>query len=172
MRHGPPSVITGTAYCCSGGRENSGRSAPKLAIIVEVRQNRVGARRLHDRKQPFQHRVDGARGVPHVKIDGVERLTQMPLGVVVQTAAKEALVAVGDGPFDDVVEDAIIEIEVERDGVIESDVLVTDRVALHRAKTKSHDVVVLPPDEEADLVLHAPSDLAEKFLVEFFELKR
>src|SRR6185369_315339 len=152
--------------------KTAGRSAPKLAIIVEVRKNRVGSRRLHDRKQPLQHGVDGARGVPYVKVDGVERLAQMPLGVVIQTAAEEAFVAIGDGPFDDVVEDAIIEIEVERDGVIESDVLVTDCVALHRAKTKSHDVIVLPPEKEADLVRHAPSDLAEKFLGELFELKR
>src|SRR5215475_4523315 len=154
------------------GDGNVRGSAPKIAIIVEVRENRVGSCRLHHRKQPFQHRVNGARGVPHVKIDGVERLAQMPLGVVIQTAAEEALVAVGDGPFDDVVEDAIIKIEVEGDGVIKPDILVTDSVALHRAKTESDNVVVLPPDEETDLFRHAPADLAEKFLGEFLELKR
>src|SRR5262249_51896885 len=150
----------------------AGGSAPELAVVVEVRKNRVGACRLHHRKQPFQYCVDGPRGMSDIEIDGVERLAQMPLGIVIEAAAVEALVAVGDGPFDDVVKNAIIKIKIEGDGIIESHIFVTDRVTLHCAKAEGDDVVVLSPDEEADLVRHPSPGLAKEALGEFLELQR
>ena len=45
--------------------------------------------------------------MPCVQINGVERVAQMPFGIVIEAAAVEPFVTVGDGPFDDVVKDAI-----------------------------------------------------------------
>src|SRR5262249_23883670 len=154
------------------GPKAAGGSAPELAVVVEVRKNRVGACRLYHRKQPFQYGVDGPRGMSDIEIDGVERLAQVPLRIVIEASAVETLVAVGDGPFDDVVKNAIIKIEVEGDGVIEPDIFVTDRVTMHCAKAEGDDVVVLSPDEEADLVRHPSPSLAKEVLGEFLELHR
>src|SRR5215468_8553131 len=78
------------------GPKAAGGSAPELAVVVEVRKNRVGACRLYHRKQPFQYGVDGPRGMSDIEIDGVERLAQVPLRIVIEASAVETLVAVGD----------------------------------------------------------------------------
>ena len=52
-------------------------------------------------------RLNRIGGMPCVQINGVERVAQMPFGIVIEAAAVEPFVTVGDGPFDDVVKDAI-----------------------------------------------------------------
>jgi hypothetical protein len=71
--------------------------------------------------------------MPHVQINGVKRVAQVPFRVVVEAAAVEAFIAVCDGLFDDVVKDAIVKIELEGDGIVESHIFVADAVALHGA---------------------------------------
>src|SRR5277367_3994108 len=101
-------------------------SLPQLPIISKIRQDRVGTGRLEHREQPPKEDVDQAVCVPDIEVDGIERLSEMPFRVVVQRAAVEALVTVRDRPFDDVVEDAIIQIELEGDGVVKPDVFVAN----------------------------------------------
>ena len=79
---------------------------------MELRKDRIGARRLHQWKHPFQSGVDDAGRVAHVEIDRVKRLAQMPFRIVVEAAAVKTFVAVRDRPFDDVMEDALVVIEV------------------------------------------------------------
>ena len=69
--------------------------------------------------------------MPHVQINGVKRVAQVPFRVVIEAAAVEAFVAVRDGPFDDVVKHAIVKIELEGDGIIETHIFVADAVVLH-----------------------------------------
>src|ERR1700730_11132641 len=103
---------------------------PKLSIIVEMRETPVGTRRFQQWEQPFQHRIDRSRRMPDVKIEGIERVPQMPLRVVIEAAAVKLLVTVGDGPFNDIVKNTIVEIELECDRIVETDIFVIDRVAL------------------------------------------
>ena len=83
---------------------------------MEVRQDRISARWLHDREQSLEDGVDRSRRVPDIEIDRIERLAQVPFRIVVEAAAVKAFVAVRDGPFDDVVKDVSMPIVTFRDG--------------------------------------------------------
>ena len=106
------------------------------------------------------------------QVNGVERVAQMPFGIVIEAAAVEPFVTVGDGPLDDVVKDAIVKVELERDGIIEAHIFVADAVALHGTQAERDDMAALTPYEKADLVRDPASDLAQEFSRELFELKR
>src|SRR5262245_21499634 len=96
----------------------------------------------------------------------------MPLWIIVETAAVKTFVAVGHRPFDDVVKHAIVQVELECDGIVEPYIFVADAVTMHRAQAERDDLAVLPPDKKPDLVRNPPPDFAQKFLGEFFELER
>src|SRR5215470_7396558 len=97
-------------------------------------------------------------------MDGIKRLAQMPLRIVVEATAVKTFVTVGDGPFDDVVKDSIIKIELERYGIIESHIFVADVCVLHHAQPECDDPRVLAPDEKSDLVRHSAPEFAQELL--------
>src|SRR5262249_54665138 len=96
----------------------------------------------------------------------------MPFWIVVEAAAEKSFVAVGDSPFDDVVKQPIVKVELERDGVIEPHIFVADPVALHRAQGERDDLAFLTPDEKTDLIRNPVSDFAQEIPTKFFELQR
>src|SRR5689334_32845 len=110
--------------------------------------------------------------MPDIEIDRVERLAQVPFRIVIEAAAVELFVAVSDGPFDDVVEDPIIQVKVECDRIIESDVIVRQVLALDHAQAESDESVILMPKKKADLIGHTAPDFAQEFPGEFLELQR
>src|SRR5262249_12695525 len=137
-------------------------SVPKLAVVIKVWKDRIGPRRLHQGKQRPEHGIDRSGGMPHVKIGRVKRGAQGPFAIVVETAAVESFVAVRDSPFDDIVKNAIVKIELEGDGIVESNILVTDAIALHGAQAERDDMAVLTPYKKSDLVRNPASDVAKE----------
>ena len=71
---------------------------PHLVVIRKPPQDRVDAGRLQQRRHPRQKRVEQRRSVADVEIDRVEPRAQVELGIVVEPAAAEVLVVVGDRP--------------------------------------------------------------------------
>src|SRR5262245_27758184 len=68
---------------------------PEFAVIGEIRQDWIGTRRLHQGEQSTEHSVDRSGCMPHVEIYGVKRVAQVPLWIIVETAAVKSSVAVG-----------------------------------------------------------------------------
>src|SRR5262245_3858240 len=65
----------------------------------------------------------------------------------------------------------MIKMEVERDIVVETDILCVDRVMMHYAYRKGDDPLALPPYEEADFVPHPPPQIAEVLFRELLEVQ-
>src|SRR5580704_7728533 len=106
---------------------------PKLVIVRKLFECLVVARRFEPRKNSAKDCVADRRSVPHVKIDWIELIPQVELGIVVQGAAMKPFVAVRDAPADQVAEGIVVQVQVERDLVIKTEILSMDRIALKKA---------------------------------------
>src|SRR5262249_7721773 len=76
-----------------------------------------------------------------------------------------------DRPADHVAKRIMIEVQVERDAVIEAYVLCIDRVTLYHACDKCDDPSALAPQKEASLVPHATPQFAEISLGQLLEMQ-
>src|ERR1700716_3380588 len=95
----------------------------------------------------------------------------MKLRIVVQAAAAKFLVAVGNGPRNDVAIRVVIEVQIKRDGIIEADILRVQRFSLQHAGRKRDDRTILAPDEEPNLVRHQSAEAAEILLGQLLEVQ-
>src|SRR5580704_10672244 len=110
----------------------AGRGRPELVVISEHLQRLVVARRLDPRKNSAKDCVADRRRVPHVKIDWIELIPQVELGIVVQGAAMKSFVAARDPPADQIAERVMVQMQVERDLIIQAEILPMDRIALKK----------------------------------------
>src|SRR5918997_2408671 len=95
----------------------------------------------------------------------------MEFWLVVEAIAAIGADAVRNRPTHNVAEGVVVEVQVERDGIIEADIFVADRIAMQQAQIERDHAPVLTPDEKPRAIRHAAADLAEKFLRKFFEPK-
>src|SRR5262249_30388921 len=73
----------------------------------------------------------------------------------------ERLAAVGHAPADHVARRVMINMQIERDVIIEPEIFAVKRIAFEHAQAERDGPAVLPPYEEAHLVGHAPAHLGE-----------
>src|ERR1035438_1200439 len=137
---------------------------PELVIVGKLLQRLFVAGRFEPRKNPAKYRVADCRGVPDVKVDRVQPVLQVQFGIVIQGAAVERFVAVRDPPANQVTESIVVKVQVDRDLIIEAEVLGMDGVALQDARTEGDDFSVLAPDKETVLVAHPLAEAAKIFL--------
>src|ERR1700683_3645323 len=122
-----------------GGRPSTRRALsalnrrPKLVIVRKLFECLVVARRFEPRKNSAKDCVADRRSVPHVKIDWIKLIPQVELGIVVQGAAMKPFVAVRDSPADQVAEGMVVQVQVERDLVLKTEILPMDRITLKKA---------------------------------------
>ena len=95
----------------------------------------------------------------------------MQLGIIVQAAAAKPFVPIGDRPTDHIAKRIMIEVQVERDIVVEAYVLRIDRVTVYYTRCKRDDPAALPPKEETDLVPHPAPQIAEILLRQLLEVQ-
>src|SRR5690349_1086097 len=98
-------------------------------------------------------------------------MPQMQLWIIIQPAAAKPFVTIGDRPAYQIAKDIVIEVQVEGDIVVEAYVLGIDRFTVHHARCKRDDPPVLTPEEEADLVPHSPTQVAEVSLRQLLEVQ-
>src|SRR5689334_8954037 len=98
-------------------------------------------------------------------------MPQMQLWIIIQPAASKPFVPIGDRPAYQVAKHIVVEVKVEGDFIIEPYVLGIDRVTVYHARCKRDDPPVLTPEEEADLVPHAPPQIGEVLLCQFLEVQ-
>src|SRR5258706_1202830 len=134
---------------------DSGTSAsrsPYLGEVGETLQYRIAARRLEPRQDPLHEEVDERRGVPHVEIERRELATEVQLRIVIEGAADIPLQPARHAPRQEVAQRMKVQVQVECDAVVEAEVLVVERVAVHHAEAEGDGLPCLAPDEEAHLV--------------------
>src|SRR5215510_12481679 len=95
----------------------------------------------------------------------------MQFRIIVQSAAAEPLIAVGDRPTDHVAKRIMIEVQIECDIVVETYVLRIDRVTLYHTCCERHDRSALPPEEESRLIPHAAPQFAEILLCQLLKVQ-
>src|SRR5579884_194101 len=126
-------------------------------------------RRLEQRQEPAQHGVRELRRVRDVQVERHELRAQAALRLVRERGAAVPAVAVPDAPVDDVAQRVEVEPELERDRVVETEILVVDRVAVEHAEAERDDATALTPDEEPDLLRQLPADTAEELRRQLLE---
>src|SRR5215831_8299975 len=65
----------------------------------------------------------------------------------------------------------MIEVQVERDIVVETYVLRIDRVTVYHARCKRDDLLALAPQEEANSLSHPPPEVSEILLGQLLEVQ-
>ena len=93
-----------------------------------------------------------------VQVEGHELTAEVQLGSVIQWVAVVVFQSLLQRPRDNVAQRVEIQVQIERDAVIEPDAFIVDRVVTHQAKTECYDFATLPPDEEARSIRHPPSN--------------
>src|SRR5258708_5774580 len=109
--------------------------------------------------------------MPHVKVDRIQLVSQMQLGIVVEAAAAEPFVPAGDPPAYEVAEGVMVQVQIERDRVVEAEILGVNRIALQDARTEGDDFPVLAPDKETNLVAYSAAETTKIRLGQPFEVQ-
>ena len=105
-------------------------------IVGELLQRLLVAGRFEPRKNPAEYRVTDRRGVPHVKVDRVQPLLQVQFRIVVQGTAVEPFEAVRDSPANQVAEGIMVKVQLERDRIVEAEILGVDRTGNRNRKRR------------------------------------
>src|SRR5665213_2316757 len=83
----------------------------------------------------------------------------------------ERFIAVCDSPTNQVPERIVIKVQIERNFIIEAEVLGMDRIALENTRSEREHLPVLTPNEETAFVTHAVAETAEVRLGQFLEVQ-
>ena len=95
-----------------------------LVRVGKLPERRLGTRGLDQREDVAEEGVEDGRGVCDVEVEGGEGEAEVELGVVVERGAVVGGQALGERPGEDVAEGDEVEVQVERDGVVEAEVFV------------------------------------------------
>src|SRR5271157_6358983 len=79
--------------------------------------------------------------------------------------------AVRDRPGNDISHHGEVEMELQRNGVVEPQIFAVKRLSLHHAEGKCDQLPILPPQKEASLIGHSPSDFSKIRWRELLELQ-
>src|SRR6516225_338078 len=96
-----------------------------------------------------------------VEVQRLEHVAHLKLGTIAQACAHDRFEAVRDGPGNGGSHHVEVEMQFQRDGVVEPETFAVKRLALHHAKGKCDQLAILPPQKEAGLVGHTAADLTK-----------
>lgn len=139
--------------------------------IGETPEDGVVAGRFEILDREFEEGIEPRRIVPRVEVQRHEGEFQMGLRIVVQRAGVVGLHAIAQAPLDDIAPRHKIQVQVQRDGVVQPETEIVNRAVVDEAEVESDDPFVLPPDEIVDAVRDALADQAEVFFVQFLKLE-
>src|ERR1700751_3023477 len=97
-------------------------------------------------------------------------MAQVQFGVIVQPAPVTPLVAICDRPTNHVSNGVVIEEQLQRDGIVETNVFGVYGVTLGHAKSERNNSSVLPPNKETNLVGHQAAQLREVAFGKFLKM--
>ena len=126
---------------------------------------------LDKRQDELEDRIEGRIYMPDIKIQRVEHMPQMKLGVIIKAAAAEVFIPIGNRPVYDITRHVMVKMQIQRDLVIKTKVFPKNFVPLHQAYRKGNEPPIVPPKEKTGLVRHGLPKTAEEFGREFFEVE-
>src|ERR1700704_5181813 len=121
----------------------------KFGRVWEPAQHWIVAGRFKIFHRAPKDWIEEARSVPHVQIERHQLATKMELRVVVQGIAAVIFQSLLERPGNDVAQSIKVEMQIERDGIVQADALVINRSIMHQAKTERDDLALLAPDKKA-----------------------
>src|SRR3954447_21097861 len=96
-----------------------------------------------------------------VKIKRHKVAAEMKFRIVVQRAAVIILQPLFERPADDVAQGVKIKMQIVGNGIIEAEIVVVNRVAMHHAQAEGDCTSMLTPDEETRPFRHRFSQLTK-----------
>src|SRR5205085_5568239 len=150
-----------SANCSCGSRQPEGRfsmksvSGPQLIRVSKTLQDRIVPGRLEKFQSGPEDWIQPRRSVLHVKIERIEIAAEVKFWMIIQRAAPITLQTLRERPADDVAEGVEIQMEVQRDAVVEAEVIVIDGSVVHQGDAKGNRLSVLSPEKKAGAVRHA-----------------
>src|SRR5215475_4749095 len=90
----------------------------------------------------------------HIKINGLEPISKVEFGVIVQPAALKPFVPVCHPPTNQVPENVVVEVELKSNAVVETQILRIHRIAVDDALAERDGLAIATPDEEPRPLRH------------------
>src|SRR5215470_17281603 len=109
--------------------------------------------------------------MPDIQVNGLEPMSQMQLGIVVQAAALKPCVSVCDGPTNQIAKNVVIKMQFKRNAVVEAKIFGKYGVAMYQAYPESDHFSVTPPHEKPRLVRHRGSKATKILLGQLFKVQ-
>src|SRR5881398_1165724 len=147
-------------------------SSVKFGSVGEFGQHGIVSRRFKQLHHATENWIQQGLGMSDVEIERCQIATEMQLRIVVERAAAIEGQAVIDGPAENVTQGVKIQMQIERDGIVEAEIFVVDRAVVHHANAESNDALIEPPDKKADTFRHELTELCQVFLRQLFEFHR
>src|ERR1700704_4459083 len=102
----------------------------KFGRVWEPAQHRIVTGRFEIFHRAPKYWIEEARSVAHVQIERHQLATEMQLRIVVQGIAAVIFQSLLERPGDDVAQSVKIEMQIERDGIIQADAFIINRVVM------------------------------------------
>src|SRR5437016_12979509 len=144
----------------------------ELIGVWKLFQNRIMPRWFEKFQRHGKNRVQPGARVSHVKIERRELMTEMQFRIVIERTAHVGAQLLLDRPADHVAHRVKIQMEIERDLVIEPEAFVVNYVAANEAKTKCDELLLGSPDKKPRAFRHLLCNAEKKFLTQVFKLHR
>src|SRR5438067_8096317 len=135
-------------------------------------QHRIGACRFEKQSQYFDQRIEPGRNMFHVNIYRLQLKAQAQLRVITEWRAGITSEPVGQRPIQQIAKRDVIKIQLVRDRVIQTDIVIVECSIPNRAKTKCDCATTLSPNEIAEFSRRASPGLEKIFACENLELNR
>src|SRR5690242_21896871 len=129
-------------------------SSVKFGGVGEFRQHGIWSRRFKQLHHATENWIQQGLSVSDVEIERCQIATEVQLRIVVERAAAVKRQVVIDCPAENVAQCVKIEMQVERDGIVETEIFVVDRAVVHHANAESNDAPIESPDKKADPFRH------------------
>src|SRR5438477_7242396 len=147
-------------------------SSVKFGGVGKFRQHWVVPRRFKQLHHTTENRIQQGLSMSDVEIERSQIAPEMELRIVVERAAAIKGQAVIDRPAQNVAQGVKIKMQIERDGIIQTEIFIVDRAVVHHTNAESNDAPIEPPDKKADSFRHELAELCQVFLGQLFEFHR
>src|SRR5205085_4674945 len=142
----------------------------ELIGVWKLFQNRIVPRRFEKFQRDRKNRVQPGARVSHVKIERRELMTEMQFRIVIERTTDVVAQLLLDRPADHVAHCVKIQMEIERDRVIEPEALIVNCIATDQTETEGDNLAFDSPNKKSRPFRHLACDADKKFFAQVFKL--
>src|SRR6476619_6542776 len=147
-------------------------SSVKFGGVGEFWQHGIVSRRLKQLHHATENWIQQGLSVSNVEIERCQIAAEMQLRIIIERAAAIEGQAVINRPAQNVAQGVKIEMQIERDGIVQAEIFVVDRAVVHHANAESNNASIESPDKKVDTFRHELTELCQIFLGQLFEFHR